>query len=88
MESLAFIVVIILMIGVLSAPISMALTATRERWMHIVASIVASLGIFVGLQLLLADIAIGGQLIGFSITFFNVWAIVRVITRWKETARK
>ena len=88
MESLAYIVVILLLIGVLSAPISMALTATNERWMHIVASIVSSLGVLVGIQFLLADVAIGAKLIGFSIAFFNLWAIARVIKKWNDTSSK
>lgn len=88
MESLAYIVVIILLCGILSAPVSMALTISRERWMYIVASIVATFGVFLGVQLMLADLAIGGQLIGFSITFFNLWAIARVIKYWEETSSK
>lgn len=88
MESLAYVVVIIMLCGILSAPVSMALTFSRERWMYVAASIVATFGVFIGVQFMLADLAIGGQLIGFSITFFNLWALARVIKYWEETASK
>jgi hypothetical protein len=88
MESLALIVTILFVIGILSAPVSMLLTRTHDRWMHVVAAVIASIGTLVGVQFLIADVAIGARLIGFSITFFNVWAIARVAKRWDETKKQ
>ncbi len=88
MESLALLVTMLLVIGVLSAPVSMLLTTTRDRWMHVSAVVIGSIGTLVGVQFLIADVGVGARLIGFSITFFNLWAIARVVKRWDETKKK